>query len=262
MLKLLFRVLVLLVIIMGVVVQQAKASTIVTTIGNDNYVYYPEFGQSATYATVSVNGLGNAIGAGMTLNSPSVTTYQQVFDKTLFPTGGYTFNTLEFIRTTPGATFNAADYSFSFSTTSKAVDGLSATLSDNVGANSQSFWSGNLSGPASNQQIFLTGSTYNYNPANGNLLLQVVKSNASATAGNAFLNVNPYYPTLDTGSMTNEGMPVNNGFGNYKNTVLLIHFAMFGDPTPPASPVPIPAAVWLFGSGLAGLLGLKRKFFR
>jgi hypothetical protein len=27
------------------------------------------------------------------------------------------------------------------------------------------------------------------------------------------------------------------------------------------SPVPIPAAAWLFGSGLAGLVGLKRKFF-
>ena len=30
-------------------------------------------------------------------------------------------------------------------------------------------------------------------------------------------------------------------------------------PTPPGSPVPIPAAVWLFGSGLIGLLGIRKK---
>jgi len=29
-----------------------------------------------------------------------------------------------------------------------------------------------------------------------------------------------------------------------------------------ASPVPLPAAVWLFGSGLAGLIGLKKKFMK
>jgi hypothetical protein len=29
-----------------------------------------------------------------------------------------------------------------------------------------------------------------------------------------------------------------------------------------ASPVPIPGAVWLLGSGLIGLVGLRRKFFR
>ena len=30
-------------------------------------------------------------------------------------------------------------------------------------------------------------------------------------------------------------------------------------PTPPGSPVPIPAAVWLFGSGLLGLVGIARR---
>ncbi len=43
-------------------------------------------------------------------------------------------------------------------------------------------------------------------------------------------------------------------------TVGWINSASGGDPvTPTNSPVPVPAAVWLLGSGLAGLVGLRRK---
>jgi hypothetical protein len=44
----------------------------------------------------------------------------------------------------------------------------------------------------------------------------------------------------------------------YKNAKLVIDYSIKGDPVPPAA-VPIPSAIWLFGSALLGLTGLKRK---
>lgn len=40
-------------------------------------------------------------------------------------------------------------------------------------------------------------------------------------------------------------------------SVLLLNQVSF--PTPPGSPIPIPAALWLFGSGLLGLVGVARR---
>jgi hypothetical protein len=39
----------------------------------------------------------------------------------------------------------------------------------------------------------------------------------------------------------------------------LLTFAANGGTTPPPPPVPLPAAVWLFGSGLMGLVGVSRR---
>jgi hypothetical protein len=44
----------------------------------------------------------------------------------------------------------------------------------------------------------------------------------------------------------------------YKNAKLVIDYNVKGDPVPPAA-VPIPSAIWLFGSALLGLTGLRRK---
>ena len=37
------------------------------------------------------------------------------------------------------------------------------------------------------------------------------------------------------------------------------HVSILGDPQVPPSEVPVPASVWLFGSGLLGLVGIARR---
>ena len=39
----------------------------------------------------------------------------------------------------------------------------------------------------------------------------------------------------------------------------LSHFIAFGGDIHTPNPVPVPAAVWLFGSGIAGMIGISRK---
>jgi len=57
------------------------------------------------------------------------------------------------------------------------------------------------------------------------------------------------------------------GWAQGANPEILHQFAFASDlllnqstmDTPPGSPVPVPAAVWLFGSGLLGLIGIARR---
>ena len=101
------------------------------------------------------------------------TRYQQVYSASQFP-GPFTINDItfydsvgsEYSTTAPGT------YKFHFSTTSKAVDALDTTFANNVGIDDSVFavWTG---GGSDFPSFTVTGTPFNYNPVNGNLLLDI-----------------------------------------------------------------------------------------
>lgn len=68
-------------------------------------------------------------------------------------------------------------------------------------------------------------------------------------SGNPF-GTNPAGGSINDGSLYGVAMPDCAGCGPFPNQTLIINSA---------SPVPIPSAVWLFGSGLIGLIGVARR---
>jgi len=107
---------------------------------------------------------------------PPATVYQQVYNSNNFA-GPITIAALTFFRTKTdtGADLNTGTYSISLSTTSTAVNGLDITnFGNNVGPDNTLFFIGTL--PASvafGSSFTLIGTPFTYNPANGNLLIDM-----------------------------------------------------------------------------------------
>jgi hypothetical protein len=120
--------------------------------------------------------------------------YQQVYAANQFSTivGPQTITAIRF---RPDSSFGSAFSStinsiqINLSTTSAAVDALSSTFASNVGGNDTVVFSGalslssaNIGGPPRNFDIVITLTTpFVYNPANGNLLLDVRNFSAGLT---------------------------------------------------------------------------------
>src|SRR5262249_54418855 len=114
--------------------------------------------------------------------------YQQVFDASQFSRlnpGGGLINRIAFRGHGPGVPFTgtAAQLQVNLSTTNKTPDGLSSTFADNVGADDAQVFSGPLSaaitftGNPTNFEVVINFTTpFFYNPAKGNLLLDVRNS--------------------------------------------------------------------------------------
>src|SRR5262249_39157969 len=102
--------------------------------------------------------------------------YQQVYGNSLF-SGAVTITGLTFFNNNfvPGSIADA-NYVISLSTTAAAVNGLSSVFADNLGTDNQVFFSGPLGGliGASNE-FTITGTSFSYDPAMGNLLLTITK---------------------------------------------------------------------------------------
>jgi hypothetical protein len=120
-------------------------------------------------------------------NTLGINTYQQVYSSSIF-SGPVRISAIEFFNTFTtfppelDAVTNAT-YTFSFSMTPAAVNGLSTTLPSNVGIGSQVFFSGALGGPLGGSPFLVSGAPFIYNPALGNLLLQVTIAGAGADSG-------------------------------------------------------------------------------
>src|SRR5262249_29951223 len=103
---------------------------------------------------------------------------QFLYDASFF-SGPISIDTLTFYNNSFDSpdTFDPATYTFKLSTTSKTAGTLSLSFASNVGADVQVFKTTAIAGdPLPNPGSFsFTGTPFNYNPANGNLLLEVDK---------------------------------------------------------------------------------------
>jgi hypothetical protein len=121
----------------------------------------------------------------------AVSTYQQVYSASLF-SGPMTITAIDFFNTAfPAGSVNPATYTISLSTTSAAVNGLApGAASSNIGANNTVFFSGTLGGAinTTTHELTITGGSFNYNPATGNLLMNISITNATAASGTVYLD--------------------------------------------------------------------------
>ncbi len=70
---------------------------------------------------------------------------------------------------------------------------------------------------------------------------------------------NDYYFSL-LGFSQNGGATISNVFSTIENQANIADLYGIITTTPIPNPTPIPAAIWLFGSGLVGLIGIRRRF--
>ena len=109
--------------------------------------------------------------------------------------------------------------------------------------------------------------TFGYNCTGsemGNLFYNVLGNTAgSLTNSGPFSNVQSDYYWSATVHPTNTGAAGNfnmaNGYQRYDNMALFNYAWAVHDGDVGETVVPIPSAVWLFGSGLIGLIGLARR---
>lgn len=188
--------------------------------------------------------------------------YQQVYGNGQF-SGPISITALTFFNNNfvPGS-IAAANYTLSLSTTKAAVDGLSATLASNLGADSQVFFSGALGGSVGlSNQFTVTGSAFTYNPASGNLLLTVT-SNGVGQDYSIFLD---YLSGAASGTFSRAYSFDTSGIASAieSDTGLVTQFTYSAGPTmPPTMPtaVPEPSALMLVGTGsLAYLLSRQKR---
>ena len=165
---------------------------------------------------------------------------------------------LEFFNTSvnSGATsMNSGTWTIALSTTSANWDTLSSTFAANIGGNNTEVFSGDLAQPwafGDTLHIDLT-TPFTYNPDDGNLLMDVTVSSASAPGGYILFDTNGSNGGLVNGIeimgrlYMQQGEPpvntINSGYG------LVTGFSTT------AAPVPEPSSMLLLASGLATILG-------
>jgi hypothetical protein len=181
--------------------------------------------------------------------------YQQVYGSGDFGaiTGPTLITAITFRPDSGGAAFNSTlpNVQINLSTTAAAVDALSTTFANNVGANDTVVFSGALplssnaiGGPPHNFDIVITLQTpFLYNPANGNLLMDVrnfggggtTQFDAVSTVGDAVSRVG----TFTTGN-------VNSPTADFSDSLGLVTQFTF------SASVPEPSVVLLLGTTVVG----------
>ncbi len=185
---------------------------------------------------------GNCIPFGCTLSA----IYQQVYNSNAFP-GAITITGLTFFHTqyAPGGDLNTGTYTVSLSTTSKAVDGLNTVnFDENLGADNALFFSGTL--PASvpfGESFTLSGGPFAYDPALGNLLVDIRIADIGNTGPGTYLDYRHEPGTLFSRA---------GSFGG-NSSGLVTQFET------EAAAIPEPGTLSLLAAGLLALPLLRRR---
>jgi hypothetical protein len=177
--------------------------------------------------------------------------YQQVYTSSLFP-GPMLITSLAFYDTQggPGPTFmNSGTWTISLSTTSVDWNTISGNPSDNIGSDNTLVFSGNLYQPWTFPDTLLIAlaTPFSYNPADGNLLMDVEVSGASAPGGTIMFDANG-----DSTGYFNGNTIMGRQYHGYTDHG-------FGLVTGFDTTVPEPATFVLLGAGLLALGLLRRR---
>lgn len=166
-----------------------------------------------------------------------ITTYQQLYSATAFA-GMTAIDTVSF-DLDRGDTLATVDLDISFYLSPMAIGGLSTTAADNLGASLSNFGSFSIGGAAPSVLSF-NGPGFNYNPLDGNLIMQINLSNALAD-GNAF-----YFRDVTNSPVVDRYF--GGETGSVSGTGLVTTFSSVGG----AVPEPATWAFMIFGFGAVG----------
>jgi PEP-CTERM motif len=191
------------------------------------------------------NGGANCIPFGCNLGLGS--RYQQVYKGSLFGSNPLTISSVRFYSQDPptGGTLFDTDITISLSTTTAAVDGLSAVFDDNLGADDTLVFTGHVGGSIGSFFDIFFDVPFTFDGDLGNLLLDIEFSNRTGF-GNSFLDAH----NGDFGGDSSRMHDFGSGFAGFGLVT------GFNEAT---TLVPEPATLALISAGMLGVGWVRRR---
>jgi hypothetical protein len=202
----------------------------------------------------SANGLQPS-GSCMPFGCKDVDRYQQVYSAAFF-SGPFDISAFSFLNDflqTDESNIDRAFYDLRLGTTARPVNGLSSDFDTNMSGAAQLAFAGPLAGQVNHpgRLTFTLASSFLYNPALGNLLVDVRKTGGVLVGdGGVYLDLNTEQPNATSSIFNFEGQIVSGGG---------LVTAFEGQAVPP---VPEPATIGLIGVGLLAAWRAKQRRIR